>query len=84
METIEKISEGIRLICEGFAESVIKAVTTFANSIPKVTKILNFYELDILNKAKNSTDSRKRKAYIIYRRTKNKRIRKKQLKIMEG
>lgn len=84
MEPIEEISEGIRLVCEGFAESVSKAVTSFANSIPKVIKLLNSYEFVVLNKAKNSTDSRKRKAYAIYHRTKSERIKKKQLKIMEG
>lgn len=80
MEPIEKIIEGIKLVAEGFAESVIKAVTSFANSIPKVIS----YELVILSKAKNSTDNRKRKAYVIYHRTNSKRIKNKQLKIMEG
>lgn len=84
MEPGEKMYEGIKLFAEGFIESINKLVDEVSRDLRKFIKYFPIDESLTLLRAKNSNDSRKRKAYVIYHRTKSKRIKNKQLKIMEG
>lgn len=74
MASINKISKGISLIAEGFYDLVNEVINIMSKKID--------YTKWEIKKAKTSSDKRKRKAYIIYHRTKKKRIKKKMLKIM--
>lgn len=80
----EKIYEGMKLVAEGIIESVRNLLKYFDKSISEAVKCIPSRETLTLIQAKSSPNKRKRKAYVIYNRTKSKRIKKKQLKIMEG
>ena len=84
MEPGEKMIKGIDLFVNGLAESVVKLLKEVSASVNRFIDLIPPYKTVVLIQAKKSSDSRKRKAYVIYHRTKNKRIKKKQLKIMEG
>lgn len=73
-----KIANELHIIANSFGSNIESA----SKSIARATNAMRL--AFVLTNAKNSTDSRKRKAYVIYHRTKSKRIKKKQLKIMEG
>lgn len=75
-----KISIGISLIAKGFSDVVNKIVNMMSKTIDNIESYA--YIKWEIKKAKTSSDKRKRKAYIIYHRTKKKRIKKKMLKIM--
>ena len=73
-----KIANDLCILANNFGKSMESASKS-------ILRVINAMRLAfVLTNAKNSTDSRKCKAYSIYNRTKSKRIKKKQLKIMEG
>lgn len=74
----DKFAEGVNLIIEGISEA-FNAV--FENVKELFNNAFSLY-INKISQAKNSDDNRVRKAYVIYHRTKSKRIKKKQLKIM--
>ena len=69
--SIEKMSDGIDLFFQGIGE-------VFAEVVSVVSKV--FEQIDWKMLAKVSNDLEIKKYYAIYRRTKNSRIKKKQLK----
>lgn len=69
--SIEKMSDGIGLFFQGIGE-------VFAEVVSVVSKV--FKQIDCKMLAKVSNDPEIKKYYAIYRRTKNSRIKKKQLK----
>lgn len=68
---LEKMCDGISLLFQGISEM-------FSEILTMVSKILD--KIDWENIAKSSNDPEIKKYYAIYRRTKNNRIKKKQVK----
>lgn len=68
---LEKMSDGIALLFQGISE-------IFSEIFSRVSKILN--NIDWENIAKSSNHLEIKKYYAIYRRTKNNRIKRKQVK----
>lgn len=79
---LEKMSDGINLIAEGFGETVnniLLAITRVCDDILSgISEILNKTDWEI--RARFSKDPQIKKCYAIYRRTKKSRVKKKQQK----
>lgn len=73
-----KIANELHILANSFGSNAELA----SKSMVRVTNAMRL--AFVLTNAEKSPNSRKRKAHVIYYRTKNKRIKKKQLKIMEG
>ncbi|WP_312540912.1 hypothetical protein [Enterococcus sp.] len=69
--SIEKMSDGIGLFFQGIVE-------LFSDVVSVVSKVFKQIDWELL--AKSSTDPEIQKYYAIYHRTKNSRIKKKQMK----
>lgn len=75
MNPEEKINEGISLFAEGLSEIIASAAKYILAVFAKIPKSL-IWEYH----AKHSESSEIQKCYVIYKRTKSKRIKKKQKK----
>ena len=73
-----KIANDLCILANSFGSNAESA----SKSMVRVTNAMRL--AFVLTNAEKSPNRRKRKAYAIYHRTKNKRIKNKQLKIMEG
>ena len=69
--SIEKMSDGIGLFFQGIVE-------LFSDVVSVISKVFKQIDWELL--AKVSTDTEVKKYYTIYHRTKNSRIKKKQIK----